>query len=107
MYVVVQEEIKKPTHLFWGVGAGESHQGPEQDAHAHDVLPVVPVAQVTKHRSQEHVAADKNWNRQEHSELILIHILHLYIYIHKYYINIQMCTIMIMNIIINKVELAS
>ncbi|KAF3845875.1 hypothetical protein F7725_002954 [Dissostichus mawsoni] len=50
-------------------GAGESHQGPEQDAHAHDVLPVVPVAQVTKHRSQEHVDVAQDEDGQQGSDL--------------------------------------
>lgn len=48
-------------HIFGGVGAGESHQRPERDARAHDKLPVVPVAQVTKDRCQKHVAADEDW----------------------------------------------
>lgn len=58
-----EQEEQHVTHLFGGVGAGESHQRPERDAHAHDDLPVVPVAQVTKDRSQEHVAADKHWEQ--------------------------------------------
>lgn len=58
-----EQEEQHVTHLSGGVGAGESHQRPERDAHAHDDLPVVPVAQVTKDRSQEHVAADKHWEQ--------------------------------------------
>lgn len=58
-------EFKRFSHLFGRVGAGERHQRPERYADAHDVLPVVPVAQVTKHRSQEHVAADKNWKEAQ------------------------------------------
>lgn len=49
------------THFFGGVGAGKCHQGPERDTSTHDVLPVIPVAQVSKDGSQEHVATDKNW----------------------------------------------
>lgn len=49
------------THVFGGVGAGKCHQRPECDARTHDVLPVVPVAQVSKDRSQKHVTTDKNW----------------------------------------------
>ncbi len=61
------------THFFGGVGAGKCHQRPECDARTHDVLPVVPVAQVSKERSQEHVTADENWketNRKTSSGLI-------------------------------------
>lgn len=56
-----RQEKHHVTHFFGGVGAGKSHQRPERDARTHDELPVVPVAQVSKDRSQEHVTADKNW----------------------------------------------
>lgn len=55
------------THFFGGVGAGKCHHRPECDANTHDVLPVIPVAQVSKEGSQEHVATDKNW--KENSEM--------------------------------------
>lgn len=63
--MVSEQEAQHVTHLSGGVGAGESHQRPERDADAHDDLPVVPVAQVTEDRSQEHVAADKHWKQSQ------------------------------------------
>lgn len=54
------------SHFFGSVRAGKCHQGPECDANAHNVFPVVPVAQVSKEGSQEHVATDKNWKKSKY-----------------------------------------
>lgn len=63
-----QQKEKHVTHFFRGVGAGKCHQWPESNAKAHDNLPVVPVTQVSKEGSQEHVATDKNW-KETHMQM--------------------------------------
>lgn len=52
-------------HLSGSVGAGQRHDGPECNAATHDVLPVVPIAQVSKEGGQKHVAADENYKKTE------------------------------------------
>lgn len=48
-------------HLSGDEGRPQCHQGPEGNAPAHEILPIVPVPQVAKHRCQHHVTGDEHW----------------------------------------------
>ena len=52
-------------HLSGDEGRPQCHQGPEGNAPAHEILPIVPVTQVAKHRCQHHVTGDEHWGEAE------------------------------------------
>lgn len=47
-------------HLSGDEGRPQCHQRPEGNAPAHEILPIVPVTQVAKHRCQHHVTGDEH-----------------------------------------------
>ena len=51
-------------HLFADEGAGQRHNGPEENATAQNDLSVEAVAKVTEDGSCHHEAADEDWRKR-------------------------------------------